>query len=110
MTNKKLFKQITIIGLGLIGSSLALSIKKSKISSKTVGYSRSSKTRNTSKRLNLVDKVSNKLEESVRGSDLIIICTPLSSYSNIIKKLYLTYQKAQLSLTSALQKKKLLTK
>ena len=88
MTNKKkLFKQITIIGLGLIGSSLALSIKKSKISSKTVGYSRSSKTRNTSKRLNLVDKVSNKLEESVRGSDLIIICTPLSSYSNIIKKI-----------------------
>ena len=85
--NKKLFNQITIIGLGLIGSSLALSIRKSKISSRTVGYSRSPKTRNTSKRLRLVDKVSNKLEDSVRGSDLIIICTPLSSYANIIKKI-----------------------
>ena len=54
MTNKKkLFKQITIVGLGLIGSSLALSIKKNKISSKTVGYSRSSKTRNTSKKTQL---------------------------------------------------------
>jgi len=85
--NKKLFNQITIIGLGLIGSSLALSIRKSKISSRTVGYSRSPKTRNASKRLKLVDKVSNKLEDSVRGSDLIIICTPLSSYANIIKKI-----------------------
>ena len=85
--NKKLFNQISIIGLGLIGSSLALSIRKSKISSRTVGYSRSPKTRNTSKRLKLVDKVSNKLEDSVRGSDLIIVCTPLSSYANIIKKI-----------------------
>ena len=38
---KKLFNQISVIGLGLIGSSFSLAIKKNKIAHKVVGYSRS---------------------------------------------------------------------
>ena len=52
---KKLFNQISVIGLGLIGSSFSLAIKKNKIANKVVGYSRSSSTRKAAKKLNLVD-------------------------------------------------------
>tara|TARA_B100001057_G_scaffold74929_1_gene69529 strand:- start:2894 stop:3853 length:960 start_codon:yes stop_codon:yes gene_type:complete len=84
---KKLFNQISIIGLGLIGSSLALALKKKKIANKVIGYARSSTTRRAAKKLNLVDKVANTLVNSVKGSDLIVICTPLSTYVKISKEI-----------------------
>lgn len=84
---KKLFNQISVIGLGLIGSSFSLAIKKNKIANKVVGYSRSSSTRKAAKKLNLVDTVANSLVKSVKGSDLIIICTPLSTYPKIINEM-----------------------
>ena len=84
---KKLFNQISVIGLGLIGSSFSIAIKKNKVANKVVGYSRSNSTRIAAKKLNLVDTVANTLITSVRGSDLIIICTPLSTYPKIIKEI-----------------------
>ena len=84
---KKLFNQISVIGLGLIGSSFSLAIKKNKIANKVIGYSRSISTRKAANKLNLVDTVTNTLIKSVKGSDLIIICTPLSAYPKIIKEI-----------------------
>ena len=40
-SRKRPFKKISIIGLGLIGSSIALAIKKKKLAEITSGYSRS---------------------------------------------------------------------
>ena len=51
---KKLFNQISVIGLGLIGSSFSLAIKKNKIANKVVGYSRSSSTRKAAKKLKIL--------------------------------------------------------
>ena len=84
---KKLFNQISVIGLGLIGSSISLAIKKNKIANKVIGYSRSNRTRKAANKLNLVDTVVNNLIKSVKGSDLIIICTPLSIYPKIIREI-----------------------
>ena len=90
---KHLFKQISIIGLGLIGSSLALSIKKNKLAGKTLGYAKSSNTRKKAKKLKLVDVVSDSLSMCVKDSDLILICTPLSTYSKIIKSIRIHVKK-----------------
>ena len=87
---KYLFKQISIIGLGLIGSSLALSIKKNKLAGKTLGYAKSSNTRKKAKKLKLVDVVSDSLSKCVKDSDLILICThyclegPTSNKNSIV--------------------------
>ena len=90
---KRLFKQVSIIGLGLIGSSLALSIKKNKLADKTIGYAKSLSTRKKAKKLKLVDVVSDSLSKCVRDSDLILICTPLSTYSKIIKSIRMHVKK-----------------
>ena len=78
MKNKIKFEKIAIIGLGLIGSSLALAIKKHKIALSTSGYARSIKTRQVAKKIKLVSKVESSLEKTVKNADLVIICTPLS--------------------------------
>ena len=82
---KFLFNEVLIIGIGLIGSSIALSLKKNGIAKKVVGYSKTEKTRKIAKKKNIVDVVINKISDRISDIDLIIICTPLSTYEKIFK-------------------------
>ena len=86
-SKKRPFKKISIIGLGLIGSSIALAIKKKKLAEITSGYSRSLKTRTIAKKLKLTSEIKNNISDCVKNSDLVIICTHLSSYKSIFKKI-----------------------
>ena len=81
------FKQTTLIGIGLIGSSIARALKKKRLSKKIYIFSKSQKTINKAKKLKLGNFYTNNLEKSVEGSDLIIICTPLSTYKIILEKI-----------------------
>ena len=82
-----MFKRICIIGCGLIGSSIARGIKKNKIATKVVSSNRSNSTNKKVIRLKIVDEASSDTKKIVKGSDLIIIASPLSSYKNIILKI-----------------------
>jgi len=78
-----MFDQITIIGCGLIGSSLLRAIDKKKLSKKVNIFDKSKEVQSFIKN-NLPGKVFNDINESVKDSDLVIISTPLSSYKEIL--------------------------
>ena len=82
-----LFKQTTLIGIGLIGSSIARAIKKKNLSKRICIFSRSQKTINKAKKLKLGNIYTTHLKQSVKNSDLVILCTPLSTYETILKKI-----------------------
>ena len=82
-----MFKRVCIIGCGLIGSSIARGIKKNKLATKLVSSNRSNSTNKKVIRLKIVDEASSDTKKIVKGSDLIIIASPLSSYKNIILKI-----------------------
>ncbi len=82
-----MFKKVCIIGCGLIGSSIARGIKKNKLAIKVVSSNRSNSTNKKVTRLKIVDEASSDTKKIVKGSDLIIIASPLSSYKNIILKI-----------------------
>ena len=82
-----MFKKVCIIGCGLIGSSIARGIKKNKIATKVVSSNRSNSTNKKVVRLKIVDEASSDTKKIVKGSDLIIIASPLSSYKSIISKI-----------------------
>ena len=82
-----LFKKTTLIGIGLIGSSIARALKKNRLSKKICIFSRTPETMRKAKKLKLGNLYTSNLEESVNKSDLIIICTPLSTYKNILDKI-----------------------
>ena len=82
-----MFKKACIIGCGLIGSSIARGIKKNRLATKVVSSNRSNKTNKKVIRLKIVDEASSDTKKIVKGSDLIIIASPLSSYKNIILKI-----------------------
>ena len=80
-------KNILIIGCGLLGSSLLRRIQKKKIANKIFIYEKSNSNLTKIKKLKLPGQIVKKLEEGVKKSDLIILCTPMSEYKNLILKM-----------------------
>lgn len=73
----KPFKRVTIIGVGLIGGSIGLAIKKRRLAREVVGVFRRSSTLAKALRRRAVDRGVMTVAEGVRGSDLIIVATPV---------------------------------
>ena len=78
-----MFDKITIIGCGLIGSSLLRVIDKKKLSNKISVFDKSKEVSVFIKN-NFSAQVLNDISESVKDSDLVIISSPLSSYKEIL--------------------------
>ena len=86
MTNQ-LFDKVAFIGLGLIGSSLALRIKQQGLAGSTSGFSRRLETRQRIAELGLVDSVVASIADCVKDADFILVCTPVGTYADLAKEL-----------------------
>ncbi len=104
-----MFKKVCIIGCGLIGSSIARGIKKNKLAVKVVSSNRSNSTNKKVIRLKIVDEASSDTKKIVKGSDLIIIASPLSSYKNIILKIKSSLKKGAMVTDVGSVKKKVIS-
>ena len=80
-------KNILIVGCGLLGSSLLRRIKKKKMANKIYIYEKSRSNITKIKKLKLPGTILKKLEDGVIKSNLIILCTPMSEYKNLILKM-----------------------
>jgi cyclohexadieny/prephenate dehydrogenase len=78
------FKNITIIGCGLIGSSILRAINKNKISNNVTVFDKSKEVLLYIKQENLNVNISNDIRSSVKDANLVIIATPLSTYKEIL--------------------------
>ena len=84
---KNNFDTVCIIGLGLIGGSIGLSMKKNNFESKIIGYAKTEKTLSRAVERGLVDDTEKNLVKAVNGADLIILATPLSTFRPIIEEI-----------------------
>ena len=81
------FEKVCIVGLGLIGGSVGLAIKRSNISNQITGYARSNSTLERAIELGLVDKVEGNLKDAVNDCDLVILATPLSAFKKLVEEM-----------------------
>ena len=77
----KLFDRVALIGIGLIGSSLAHAMRKQKLAGEITGYARSEATRAKALELGLVDRIFPSAAEAVKDADLVILCSPVGTYA-----------------------------
>ncbi|MFP6774067.1 MAG: prephenate/arogenate dehydrogenase family protein [Alphaproteobacteria bacterium] len=77
------FKRLALIGVGLIGSSIALAAKRAGLVDSIVGCARSQATRDKAVELGIVEAMHEDPAETVAGADLVIVCTHLGSYGAI---------------------------
>jgi cyclohexadieny/prephenate dehydrogenase len=77
--NAVMFDKIALIGIGLIGGSIALAARRGGLAKEIVAATRSAETAAIANRLKLVDHCSTDLAAACKGADLVIVCTPVGA-------------------------------
>ncbi len=79
------FDRIAIIGVGLLGGSLALACRERGLARHIVGYGRDRNNLETAVRRNVIDAYAEDLNSAVKGADLIVLCTPVGSFETLTR-------------------------
>ncbi len=80
-----MFERVALIGLGLMGSSIARAVGRAKLAGEVVGSDISAEVRAQVAELGIIDRVEETPEAAVAGADLIVLCTPLGTYRDIAR-------------------------
>lgn len=76
-SSEPMFKKLALIGIGLIGSSIALAARANGLAETIAITTRRQETLDEAQSLNLGDTYSTSLRETVAGADLVILCVPV---------------------------------
>ncbi|MDP2779208.1 prephenate/arogenate dehydrogenase family protein [Devosia sp.] len=79
------FRKLALIGIGLIGSSIALAARRQGLVEVIAIATRQQGTLDEARELGLGDIYTLDAAEAVRGADLVILCTPVGAYESVIK-------------------------
>ena len=77
------FNKVALIGIGLIGSSLARVIRREKLADTIVVNTRSAETLARARELDLGDEYYTSAAEAVRDADLVIVCVPVGACGRV---------------------------
>ena len=81
-----MINKITIVGVGLIGGSLARALKEKNLAKTVFGYGRDRSRLEEAKKHNIVDDYSTQIEKAVNHADIIVIATPVGTFRNIFNE------------------------
>lgn len=72
------FSRVVIVGVGLIGGSLALSLKRAGVVGTVVGVGRSKASLEKAKSLGVIDEIAESVADAAQGASLIVLCAPVA--------------------------------
>jgi cyclohexadieny/prephenate dehydrogenase len=87
VTSEPYFKQIALIGFGLIGGSIARGARAQGLVGDIVATARSAKTRARVAELGLVDSVVETNAEAVKDADLVVLCIPVGACGPVAQEI-----------------------
>ena len=82
-----MIKKITIIGVGLIGGSLAKAIKKNNLAEVVFGFGRNLSRLESAQKSNIIDQHSIDISEALDGASIVVIATPVGTFESILREL-----------------------
>ena len=80
------FKQVAIIGVGLIGGSLGMILRRKALADHVVGVGRRVENLKTAVALGAIDRYVADPQEGVRGADLVVLATPVDTYERHLQE------------------------
>jgi len=86
MTTEIHFDKVAIIGVGLIGGSLAMALRSKGLCGQITGIGRTVANLATAKKLGVVDSFTLVIEDGVKDADLVIVAVPVLKTPEIIKR------------------------
>ena len=82
-----MIKKITIIGVGLLGGSLAKAIKNNNLAEVVFGFGRSLSRLELAQKSNIIDQYSIDISEALDGASIVVIATPVGTFESILREL-----------------------
>lgn len=82
-----MFKKIAIFGVGLIGGSFALALKKAGAAEQVVGAGRQLATLQRARELGIIDAIAASAADAVAGADLVLIAAPVAQTGAILSSI-----------------------
>ena len=79
------FERVAVIGVGLIGGSFSLALRKKKLCGHVVGAGRSPANMKLALERGIVDSVETDAAAAVRDADLVLIATPVAQFSEVMQ-------------------------
>lgn len=79
MFRKELFRKVAIVGVGLIGASVGMAIKKRSLAREVVGVARKDATIDAAIKQGAINSGTKDIKEAVKDADLIILATPVNA-------------------------------
>ena len=80
-----LFGRIALVGIGLVGSSLARAVRAEGLAEHIAVSARTQASLDKAVDLGLADSVSLDVAEAVAGAELVMLCSPLGTYADIAR-------------------------
>ena len=80
-----MFKQLGLIGCGLIGGSFALALKEAGLVERVCGFSATQQTMSLAKEMGVIDELCTNVSNAVEGSDLVLIAIPVQAIEGCFK-------------------------
>ena len=87
MTDKVKLKRAAVIGVGLIGSSLARALRERGLVDEIVGVDRDADVIARAQKLGVIDSGETDLAKGVKGADLIVVSTPVGAIGAVAAEL-----------------------
>ncbi len=87
MTAKFKIRKLVVIGVGLIGGSFALALKKAKAVKHVVGVGRTRKNLNAAQRLGVIDDISGDAAAAVEDADFVFLGTPVGQMAEVMSQI-----------------------
>lgn len=79
------FDKVAIIGVGLIGGSLARVLKSQKLAGEIRGAGRNSASLERALKLGVIDRMDQSALEAVKGADLVVLASPVGSFEQAVR-------------------------
>ena len=90
------FNKVTILGVGLIGASFALALKKRGLCSHITGCGRKENNLKKAVEMKIIDSFEIDASKACAGSDLVLFAVPVGQFTETAKKINGAFKKALL--------------
>src|SRR3989338_2446121 len=74
-----MFRKVTIIGVGLIGGSVGMAIKKYRLAREVIGVSRQQSSLTQALKSKAIDRASHDVKRSAQDADFVVLATPVKT-------------------------------
>lgn len=81
------FRKVTLVGVGLLGGSLGLALRRRGLAGEVHGFVRRASSVAECLALGVVDRCSRNLSESVTDADLVVLCSPVGQMPELFREM-----------------------